>query len=451
MTWPKIWLVLRREYLYNFKRPAFLFTAFGVPLISLAAMFLLTRLAIDRESDLSGFSRVGYVDHAQLIDAASIPDDSRFVPVETNDARLPIKRGAGVEGDTYYYDALESAARQQLLDGELDAYIVVSSTYVRSGQIDLYTKKDTPQALQTEIEDFLRDQITAQAGARGDVSQAVARRLSDPHDLTIRDLETGDELTEAAIIGRLMLPFVFVFLYFMATNTTAQFLMSGVVEEKENRLMEILATSLRPLELLWGKLFGLGALSLTQVALWATAGVVIVSLNEDAQDFVAGASFQAGDIVLVIALFVINFMVFSATMLGIGAAVTAESESRQIAGAFTMVNLLPVILSVTFFTNPDGALPLFFTFFPFTAAMGLILRMGLTTLPAWQIVLSVGIQLVTVVAVMWLAAKVFRLGMLMYGKPLTPRTFWLALREGRSTLTSAPEPVATDSTKKGLL
>jgi hypothetical protein len=97
------------------------------------------------------------------------------------------------------------------------------------------------------------------------------------------------------------------------------------------RLMEILATSLRPLELLWGKLLGLGALAITQVVVWTLAGLLIAGSNSDAQDFITGVSFQPGDMAILVVLFVLNFLVFSAIMLGIGAAVTAEAESRQMA------------------------------------------------------------------------------------------------------------------------
>jgi ABC-2 type transport system permease protein len=105
-----------------------------------------------------------------------------------------------------------------------------------------------------------------------------------------------------------------------------------------------------------------------------------------------------------------------------------------------------------FFSNPDGALPVFFTFFPLTAATGLMLRFGITTLPTWQIALSVAVQVVAVFVAMWLAAKTFRLGMLMYGKRLTPRELWRAIREGRTVMTTATGDVVAPvrARRKGL-
>ena len=428
----KVWLVLRREYGYNFRRPSFLFTAFGVPLISLLAIFLIFQFTVSREQKLDKFQRVGYVDRAMIISPAG-QGTEEYVAITHPDLPMP-DMASQPDALPAYFDALEAYANEQMVAGELDAYFVTPEHYVLSGQVDLYARHNIPEALRNAIKEFMGLQIASRAPAGLPVP--VERLASQEY--TLRDLDSGEEMSEAALVGRLLLPFIFVMIYFMATSTTAQFLMSGVVEEKENRLMEILATSLRPGELLIGKLLGLGALALTQIALWAAGGLLIAQINEDARSFLGGMTFQTADLVLVAALFLVNFLLFSATMLGIGASVTAEAESRQIAGFFTFLIVLPIMFSVTFFTNPDGPLPMFFSFFPLTAAVGLTMRLGVTSLPTWQIGLSLALQIAAALFIVWLVVKVFRLGMLMYGKPLTPHTLWNALREGRVTLTSAP-------------
>lgn len=450
MSWHKIRLVLWREYRFNFKRPSFLATAIGLPALMIGVMLVMFQSTSSRESNLSEFQTVGYVDRANVIVQDEIDDSEITYQPVTDPDLVPPASDASHEARAAYFDALEEAAAQQVIDGTLDAYFVVTDPYVLSGQIDLYMRGNVPQALYDEIENFMRAQIAALAPA--DLPVPHDRIREDP-EITIRDLDSNDELSETALVGRFFLPFIFVLVYVMATNTTSQFLMNGVVEEKENRLMEILATSLRPLELLWGKLLGLGALSLTQVILWLAAGLIMMQVNDDAREFITGVTFRAGDLALIAVLFLINFTLYAAVMLGIGASVTAETESRQFAGIFTFITVTPMMLLISFFENPDGLMPLFFTFFPLTAATGLILRMGLTTLPTWQILLSVGIQIASVLVVMWLAAKVFRLGMLMYGKPLTPRALWQALREGHVTLTTATDevPKPRSKTRKGWL
>lgn len=431
----KAWLVTRREYTYNFRRPSFLFTAFGVPLITLLAMVVVFVITTQRETSLDDFQRIGYIDRAMIINAAA-PNPAGYFPISDPTVPMPVETSRGkLIGE--YFDGLEAYAQRQLQEGGLDAYFVIPQNYLFSGRIDLYMRRNMPEALRSNIEDFMRAQIASRAP---DTLPVPVERLAT-QEFIIRDLDSGEELSEAAILGRIILPFVFVMVYFMSTSTTAQFLMSGVVEEKENRLMEILATSVRPADLLWGKLLGLGALSLTQVALWALAAVAIRQVNDDARAFFSGMEFDPVHLALIGVLFLINFLLFAATMLGIGASVTAEAESRQIAGFFTFINVLPIMFVGTFFSNPDGPLPIFFSFFPLTAAVGLTLRIGLLGgVPAWQIGLSLAVQVLAAWGVMWLAVRVFRLGMLMYGKPLTPRALWQALREGRATLTTAPEP-----------
>ncbi|WP_119067254.1 ABC transporter permease [Aggregatilinea lenta] len=434
MAWNKVKLVLLREYLFNFKRPSFLFTAFGVPALTLVAMFFIIQFTANRETNTDAFQKVGYIDRSGIITEAA-PGFETFAPVTDVDVEVP-GENATPDEIADYSDTLQQRAEQQLGSGVLDAYFVVPDNYVLTGLVDLYADQNIPEALQNDVEDFMRAQIAARAP---DDLAVSADRLADPVDVVLRDIDTDDELGEYAVIGRILLPFLFAFLYFMATNTTAQFLMNGVVEEKENRLMEILATSLRPIELLWGKLLGLGALALTQIVLWVVAGIAIASQFDEAREFIGGGALDAPMLLLFLVVFVLNFALFSAIMLGIGAAVTAEAESRQFASIVTLINVLPIMLLSLYFVNPDGVVPVFFMFFPLTAGVGLIMRIGLTDIPLWQIGISLVIQVVATIVIMWLAAKVFRLGMLMYGKRLTPRALWAALREGSVTLTTATQ------------
>jgi ABC-2 type transport system permease protein len=423
MNWRKMGLVARREYLFNFRRPSFLFMVFGFPALILVVTVIATRLIINRETNLDNFQTVGYIDQAGVIRAsAPNPDDYRAI-VD------PARPDAA-------FDDLKAYADAQVEAGNLDAYFVLGADYRFTGQVGVYARQNIPAALTENIEEFLRDNIALNAPADLPVP---AERLSQPSEPVFRSLETGETLTIAAMIGRFVLPMIFVFIYFMATSTTAQFMMSGVVEEKENRLMEILATSLRPLELLWGKLGGLAGLALTQIGLWVITGIVIALSVKQGREFIGGADFSAGDLLLMATLFVLNFLLFSSILLSIGAAVTAEAESRQIAGFLSFIAILPVAFNYFFITQPDGAFALTLTFFPLTSATAIVLRMGLTDVPSWQIAVSLALQAVSTIGVMWLAAKVFRLGMLMYGKALTPRLFWKAWRQGQVVSMTRPQ------------
>jgi ABC-2 type transport system permease protein len=411
MNWQKVAIVARREYWTNFKRPSFLFMAFLFPVLIVGSMFFVTRFLVNRENNTDAFQDVGYVDSAGVINPnTEIPEGYVLLDVPA------------VEMEQYIQEQIES--------GTLDAVLIIDESYPFTGHVDLYTEANPSEAFLDDIDEFLSENLATQL-EQGE-SQIPTERLVEPFDPVYRNFETDERQSTAALIGRFLLPTLFVFVFFIATSATSQFMMGGVVEEKENRLMEILAYSVRPIELLGGKLLGLSGLAFTQIGLWVLAGGIIAATTKQAQDFFAGAEFQAGDILLMVVLFVLDFFLTAAVMLAIGAATTAESESRQVAGFVGFIGVLPIAANFLFFTNPNGPIPVIMSLFPLTAPVAIIMRIGLTEVPLWQIGVSMVILILSTIGVLWLAAVVFRLGMLMYGKVLTPKLLWHAIRQRES-------------------
>ena len=174
MSWHKIWLVLRREYLFNFRRPSFLFTAFGVPALSLVAMFVIFQFTSNRESNLDSFRRIGYIDEAGAVIAPvtdTTVDYYGYQPVTSPDLTQPAAEDQAALKT--YYDDLQAYATQQAVDKQLDAFFVIGADYTLTGNIELYSEKNIPQALRTNIEDFMRFEVSSHAP--GDMSVPVSR------------------------------------------------------------------------------------------------------------------------------------------------------------------------------------------------------------------------------------------------------------------------------------
>lgn len=407
----KVWLIARREYLFNFRRRSFLLTAFGVPAFSLFMMFIIFNFTDQTFSATGQLGTVGYVDQPGiLVDALEKPDE-------------------------YAVYESEEVAHQALLAEEIGAYFVVPVDFLQYGRVDAFSAKNLPEGIQDQFEDFLEANIIALAPPEMPVD-----RLEVPMNLTMIDVTTGELVDgDEAFIARFMTPFVFGFILIMAVNTTSQFLMSGVVEEKENRMMEILITSVKPLEMLWGKVLGLGALGLTQVALWGVAGVLFLQTQGDT-GIAQYVHIEPSFVVISVFYLLLGYFLSASIMAGIGASVTAEQEGRQFAALVTLPSVLPFMLLVTFIQNPDGTVPVLLSLFPLTAPISMIMRMPMTTVPVWQLILSLLLMVIAVVFVVWMAAQVFRIGLLMYGKRLSLREIVAAVRQGRKTmLTMAQE------------
>jgi ABC-2 type transport system permease protein len=248
-----------------------------------------------------------------------------------------------------------------------------------------------------------------------------------------------------ALIGVIFVPFVVGILVFILTMTTSQYLMQGLVEEKENRMMEVFMTSTRPTEMLWGKLLGLGALGLTLIGAWAVFYAVLGTLSGsvDVGQIIANLQITPGYLALTLAYALLGYLIIAAIMAAIGATSNTEQESRQISSVIGLLGGAPFVLAFAFFTDPNGGLATFLSIFPFTAATSMLFRAGLTSVPPEQIALSLGLMVVTVAGVVWLAGRIFRLGMLSYGKRPRLGEIWRALREGRREIASTGKAKGT--------
>jgi ABC-2 type transport system permease protein len=416
MNLRKIWLIARREYLFNFRRRSYLFTAFVLPLIIVVAMMLIIGLLTETMESTSSFKAVGIVDKADVL------SDSAGVPT----VKLP---------ELFRLESSEEQANADLQSHAIDGYYVLPADYLRSGHIDIYNRANL--ALTEGVNNELTSTIKLALASRvGD--PVLVQRMQDPlKALTVYKVGSSQKLDETSVMSVFIVPTIFGLLVFMSVTVTSQFLMSGMVEEKENRMMELFVTSTRPSEMLWGKLLGLGALGLTQIVVWTLFGLVFASTRgTDIGQTLANLQLTPGFLLMGLAYFILGYLLFGSVMSGVGALVNAEQEGRQLSGILGMVGVIPFMLSFSYLTDPNGTIPRVLSLFPFTAPVGMILRVSWAVVPPGEILLSLGIMALTVVGTIWLAARLFRLGMLNYGKRLGLRDVVRAIREGQQAILS---------------
>ncbi len=416
MNLRKIWLIARREYLFNFRRRSYLFTAFALPLIIVVVMVLVIGLLTETMESTSSFKAVG------IVDKAGVLSDSAGVPT----VKLP---------ELFRLESSEEQASADLQSHAIDGYYVLPADYLRSGRIDVYNRANL--ALTEGVNSALTSTIKLALASRvGD--PALVERIQDPlKALAVYKVGSSQKLDETSVMSVFIVPTIFGLLVFMSVTVTSQFLMSGMVEEKENRMMELFVTSTRPSEMLWGKLLGLGALGLTQIVVWTLFGVVFASTRgTDIGQTLANLQLTPGFLLMGLAYFILGYLLFGSVMSGIGALVNAEQEGRQLSGILGTVGVIPFMLSFSYLTDPNGTIPRVLSLFPFTAPVGMILRVSWAVVPPGEILISLGIMALSVVGTIWLSARLFRLGMLNYGKRLGLRDVIRAIREGRQAIVS---------------
>jgi ABC-2 type transport system permease protein len=420
----KIAIIAKREYMYHLRRPSFLFAAFGIPIFIVIIFALSIAVAVNSEDEVNTESEIkyGYVDYSGvLLDDVVREQDSNDLFVRYED---------------------EAIAREKLDAGDINAYFVMAEDYMASGKVNLYSEDGVPEDLYWYINNLLIANISSQI----EEIDIPAYRISNPVDLTVRLNDSGRELTDDAFIPLLIMPIIFAVVFVMASQITGSFLMTGLVEEKTNRVMEILITSITPMQLLSGKVIGLGLLGLTQLAVWLVVAVIVITFGADI-GFMANVTLPIDLVIIAIVYFILGYALTAVIMAGIGAVVGSEQESRQIAGIVSVVFAIPYFFMLAFMMDPNGTVPVVLSMIPFTAPMSMIMRSGLTAVPLSQVILSLSIMLATLVLFTWLSARIFRWGLLMYGKKITVFSLLKVLRGGNGNNTIVNERSVAEEVK----
>jgi ABC-2 type transport system permease protein len=394
-----LWLMARHEYMRLATRRTFILSTLGFPLLIALAMGLGFLLGSRAEA-----ASLGYVDLAGVIDPLVQPTE------ESETSILAFKS--------------EEAARAALASEEIDGFYVIPADYRENQHTQLYFGEDPPgNGAQRDFARLLRANLVV------DLPESVQQRLIEGTEVTVRSADGSRTLGTGNVFG-FLLPFLAAMLFIIAVMTSAGYLLQVVAEEKENRTMEILVTTMHPMALIGGKSLGLMVLALTQIAIWVAAIVVALIVGSQFWTFLQGISVPWQLIGLVAIFFVPSYALIAGLMTAIGAAVTEVRQGQQVAGMLNLLFVVPLFVLPILLEAPNGPVAIGFTLFPTTSFITVTLRWAIGSIPLWQLLASWGILVLSAVLSVWLSARIFRVGMLRYGQPLSFRTV-LATLQGR--------------------
>ncbi|MEZ4767587.1 MAG: ABC transporter permease [Caldilineales bacterium] len=264
-----------------------------------------------------------------------------------------------------------------------------------------------------------------------DQAPDVRQRLEEGLSVTMQSAEDGRELASDDFLSFLIPLFAGMF-YVFAVLSSAGYLLQAMTTEKENRTVEVMATSLSPMQLVTGKAVGLFAVAMTQLAIWGAAAVAALAIAAAATDLFRGVQIPWSLMAVVLIYFVPSFALVAGIMITLGGVVTDLQQGQQIAGIVNLFFIMPFFLFAVILARPDSPLAVGLTLFPTTAFLTVAMRWGVTTVPAWQMAAGLVGLLVCAAIAVWVAARVFRIGMLSYGQRLSWQAVRAALR-GRNS------------------
>jgi len=314
--------------------------------------------------------------------------------------------------------------------GDVTALLVIPTDYVNSGKVMIVSKdsgltaakiEDSSSARQFFVDHLLRDQL----------DPALRQRLANPVNPVLVNLadEGGAGGKGVDAIASIMIPYFLAIMLVLTIFVTSGYLLRSVADEKVNRVIEVLLSSVSAWDLLAGKVLGLGALGLTQVVVWVGSALVIGRFGSVLHDINIPLLARPEVFALCLVYYLTGFLMYAVLMGSAGALGTTMQESQQLAGIFSFVAALPMIFAGFVFANPNMILVRIFSWFPLTAPTAMMLRIPMAEVPTIDIIGSIVMILLATPIILWAGSKVFRMGLLMYGKRPTMRQVWRTIRE----------------------
>lgn len=391
----KVWHIIKYEYQRHVFQKRFLFSLLSLPLAAVA--MILVALVIAAFS--TDTSPIGYLDRSGVLQDVDRSSDqgSLFEPM--------------IEFTAY---GSEEQARSDLEDGDIQAYYIIPESYPQSPEIELVYFDSPDSAARRQFTNLIRRNLDTFQG----LDPQVQERLQSGAIVTVASLDGSREMREDQWF-MIFTPYIAGIMFVIVVMSSGGYLLQAVVEEKENRTMEIVITSVTPNQLMTGKIIGNIAVGLTQLVIWLFFGWIALRVGglfwPPLQDFSLPGNFA---LVLVLMLLP-AFIMVAAFMAAIGSTMTQMQEAQQVSGLFSLPIMIPYYLSTTLMMNPNGTLAMVLSYFPLTAPITILMRMAFTVVPAWQIAISIALLVVFAGLAIWFAGRAFRMGMLRYGKKLS--------------------------------
>lgn len=398
----KLLTIAAYEFGRNARRASYLILTFSVPVVALVAV-LLGRSANPLSSAIGvQGAPIGYVDSASVLPFPRPAPDFRRFPSET-------------------------AARDAMVSGEIDHYVVVPPDYLRSGRVQLYNRAISltgEGTTQEAAREFLARSLVGDS-----LPQATEHRAISAPNFTLFQVDAHGQIQSLQSAARqLLVGNIFSILLGIAIFSASQFLLQGVSEEKENRVMEVLLSSVSPEQLMNGKILGLGALGLAQVLVWTLTTQAMAPLAPSGLRAITDVSASPATLAPLILFFLLGYLFYASLMAAIGAMASSIREGQQIAGLLATLSFVPIWFAGTLVNAPEGRVALILSYLPVTAPTAIMERLPSGEVSVPELLGEAAVLAVFVVAMTVAATRIFRAGLLLYGQRLSPRSVLLALR-----------------------
>ncbi len=307
------------------------------------------------------------------------------------------------------FDELKARANKLIASNEIEGYFYIPATVYDSGKVEFRAENvgniRMAERFSRTIEEVIVEKRLISQGL--DPSK-IKKLMADVNVKSIKVSEKGEE-KESGFLETFFSAYIVMMMLMFLVLTSGQLLIRSVVEEKSNRVIEVLLSSCSARDLMVGKILGLSGLGVLQMIIWGVIGLGIAMKS--------GTDIFAIDQLMLSAIYVIlGYLFYSAIFVAAGSPVTTEQEAQQITSYVSLIMVFPIVLAIPAMQNPDSMLIKVLSFIPLLTPAFMILRIPIQMPALWEVLTTIGLLIVSSILMMWVAGKIFRTAILVYGK-----------------------------------
>lgn len=407
----KLLLIVQREYMSLVARKSFIVITLLVPFL-IVIIAAIPAIISELNSASTSIETVTVIDETGKLSGVITDNDQfRFIPLKGEPGTTDVKRFFDQSGES------------------MSALVVIPADVLDSAKVNIYSKSTANMALVNHVTDCLNDTLTSvKASAMGvpGLGKMMREAQVDVDVCSVKLADDGSE-SEASTTAAMVLGMVLAFITYMFVLTYGAMIMNSVIEEKTNRIVEVIVSSCKPFQLMMGKIIGVALVGLTQFAIWAViiavaAGALGVALASDtplAQVPELVSAVQSVNLAGILACFLVYFLggylLYASLFAGFGSAVDQASDASQFTMPIMIVMMVALYAGIGCMENPNGTFALWCSMIPFTSPIVMMVRLPYDV-PLWQIAVSVTLLFATAMAMVWLSGRIYRVGILRYGR-----------------------------------
>jgi len=408
--------LIKREYIQRVRTKGFLIGTLLLPLFMIVIALLPVLFS---EMNAAKKKTIAVVDLSGKI---AQPFTKSLSSSEKNKLGKSVYRVEHIVVNANELERKKEELNKEVQDGNLDAFLIIPPDIFENNRFEIYEKNVSNFDFNAKMQRYVSATVTRLRLVDSGMDADLVKKLSRRADFkTFKVGEKGaKEESSALAFG---ITYVLVMILYMALILYGSFVTTSIIEDKTSRVVEVVISSVKPYQFMAGKILGIGAAGLTQFAIW----VIVAALASSyglllAQQFAPGIdnflipSIPAWVYVSFLVFFLLGYFLYATLYAAVGSMVNSTNEAQSLQWPVISLLILSILLMMGIIRNPDSTLAVVLSLIPFFTPIIMFLRISLGAAPLWQVLLSIIITLGTTAGLVWLAGRIFRVGILMYGK-----------------------------------